>query len=339
MSDYVANVNSNVRINRFDNLKGFAILLIVLGHLCYIGETFHSIYVLRNFLYLVHLPIFFFVSGYFSKIGPDEPVKAFKRLLIPYLLFCLLWELFNFFVLHESISSKMFIEPGWGLWFLISLFTMKISLPIIDKLRYPLLVTLICAVLIGFIDTMALGISRTFVFLPIFVIGFRYNDYKLKIKENYKTISSLLENNYVLIVIGIISLALSVYMAWMFKFDIINMKHAYDHIGRDILVRCILLILTTTNALIISKFMTNSKTVLTKYGINSLTVYLLHIYVYKILDILLKDFFSGHEKMCIMFLIIVTCLTVHILSRNIFTKVLNKIFDSIYNLIAGVFTG
>lgn len=233
----------------------------------------------------------------------------------------------------------MFIEPGWGLWFLISLFTMKMSLPIIDKLRYPLLVTLICAVLIGFIDTMALGISRTFVFLPIFVIGFKYNDYKLKIKENYKTISSLLENNYVLIVIGIISLALSVYMAWMFKFDIINMKHAYDHIGRDILVRCILLILTTTNALIISKFMTNSKTVLTKYGINSLTVYLLHIYVYKILDILLKDFFSGHEKMCIMFLIIVTCLTVHILSRDIFTKILNKIFDSIYNLIAGVFTG
>lgn len=333
----MANVNSNVRINKFDNLKGFAIFLIVLGHLCYIGGTFKSIYILRNFLYLVHLPIFFFVSGYFSKIGPDEPVKAFKRLFIPYLVFCLLWELFNYFFLNEPISSTIFIDPGWGLWFLISLFTMKLSLPILDRLRYPLLITIICAILIGFIDSMVLGISRTFVFLPIFVIGFKYKDYKLMIKEKFKTIDSLLENKYVLIGIGFISLAISVYMAWALKFDVINMKHVYHNIGHDILIRCILLILTTTNALIISKFMTNSKTVLTQYGINSLTVYLLHLYVYKILDILFKGFLREHEKICILFLIFATCLTVHILSRDIFTKILNKIFDSIYNLMAGVF--
>ena len=78
------------RINRFDNLKGFAILLIVFGHLCFIYDKNNLVYLLRNFVYLVHLPIFFFVSGYFSKIGPNEPIKAFKRLLVPYILFTII---------------------------------------------------------------------------------------------------------------------------------------------------------------------------------------------------------------------------------------------------------
>ena len=80
------------RINKYDNLKGLAIIFIVLGHMCFFP-------VLKNVIYIVHLPIFFFVAGYFSKIGPDEPVKAFKRLMVPFIIFCIIYELFDLFVM------------------------------------------------------------------------------------------------------------------------------------------------------------------------------------------------------------------------------------------------
>ena len=69
-------LKSSVRINRFDNLKGLAIFLIVLGHLSFITEL-DSINLIHNYIYLIHLPIFFFVAGYFSKIGPDETKKSY----------------------------------------------------------------------------------------------------------------------------------------------------------------------------------------------------------------------------------------------------------------------
>ena len=37
-----------------------------------------SISLVKNFVFVFHLPIFLFVAGYFSKIGPNEPKKAVK---------------------------------------------------------------------------------------------------------------------------------------------------------------------------------------------------------------------------------------------------------------------
>ena len=72
------------RINRFDNLRGLAIFLIVFGHMAF-STKFFSIDFLHSFVYLFHLAILFFVSGYFSKVDLKQPIKLFKRLLIPYI--------------------------------------------------------------------------------------------------------------------------------------------------------------------------------------------------------------------------------------------------------------
>ena len=122
-------MSTKVRINKYDNLKGLAIFLIVLGHLTFLTK-FTIIKVIHNFLCIIHLPIFFFVAGYFSKIGPDEPIKAFKRLFIPFIIFCILWDLFYSVVLGNNHTAALLINPGFALWFLIALFMMKLLLPI-----------------------------------------------------------------------------------------------------------------------------------------------------------------------------------------------------------------
>ena len=107
-------MNSTGRLNKYDNLKGFAILLVVLGHLCFYFNHY-SVFFIHSIVNLVHLPIFFFVAGYFSKIGSNEPEKAFRRLLLPYVILCVVYWLFSAFVLNRMPDKPIFLYPWFAL--------------------------------------------------------------------------------------------------------------------------------------------------------------------------------------------------------------------------------
>lgn len=308
------------RINKYDNLKGLAIILIVLGHMC----LFPTI---KGVIYIIHLPIFFFVAGYFSKIGPDEPIKAFKRLFIPFFVFCIIYELFDIFVMGGTLSKKMFVNPGYALWFLISLFTMKMLLPILDKLRYPILTAFILALLIGFIDVDLLGISRTFVFLPIFLVGFYYKDLSKKIKFR-------IENNLVLVLLLILTLVSCVIVAYNVPFDMILFKAPYKNYNiLNILIRAVILILGGANVLILNKLMTNSENILTKFGRNSMSVYVLHVYFVVLLRPIMQPLYANRPILFLIAMVVISLAIVYVLSRDFVSKGVNKLTDSVYNLI------
>ena len=131
------------RINKFDNIKGLAIILIVVGHLLITNDF--SLKLLKNFLFIIHLPLFFFVSGYFSKIGPGELLKSFKRIMIPYIIFCILFKIYFYIPYFQLSYYPIFIYPEYGLWFLLSIFTMKMILPLFNKLKYPISFSIILA--------------------------------------------------------------------------------------------------------------------------------------------------------------------------------------------------
>lgn len=324
-------LKSSVRINRFDNLKGLAIFLIVLGHLSFITEL-DSINLIHNYIYLIHLPIFFFVAGYFSKIGPDEPLKAFKRLLLPFIIFCIIWELFSVFVLGNAPTKLLFIDPGYALWFLISLFTMKMILPILDKFRYPLLISFILALLIGFTDASVLGISRTFVFMPVFLVGFYYKEYQQKL--NGFSALKILEKNISVIIIFILTIISCIIVAFYVDFYAIILKNPYTGFNIfEIVIRAIIIILGIVNVLCLNRLMTNNKTILTKFGKNSLAVYIFHVYIVKVIRPFIKPYFIHHEKLFIIFILTVSFVIVYVLSRDWVSKFLNKLIEFVYDRI------
>ena len=76
------------RLLYFDNLKGFAILLVVLGHCIQQCDTEGNYQFLCRLIYAFHMPLFMAVSGYFGvKLNVDylpEIRKRFVRLMIPY---------------------------------------------------------------------------------------------------------------------------------------------------------------------------------------------------------------------------------------------------------------
>ena len=79
------------RVYLFDNLKALLIFLVVFGHALELA-FFRRISIMYTFLYLFHMPLFVFCSGYFAKYNPQ---KILTKLIAVYIVFQLLYILFN----------------------------------------------------------------------------------------------------------------------------------------------------------------------------------------------------------------------------------------------------
>ncbi len=148
----------------FDVMKGIAILAMVAGH-CFIPLKLH------HFIYIWHMPLFFFVSGYFFKDKPLTKVimGIWRGLLVPYIvtavivLSCILCA--DTLCGTDLLKSKgvallavngLFANPdAYGglykcgpIWFLLALGWCKIIYSILGKIRLNLIVeTMLLAVL------------------------------------------------------------------------------------------------------------------------------------------------------------------------------------------------
>jgi hypothetical protein len=70
-----------------DNVKGVLIFLVVLGHVIglYMYENF-GLFMLWAYIYCFHMPLFVYISGFLSKDPEKIQRKAFRRFLLPYLV-------------------------------------------------------------------------------------------------------------------------------------------------------------------------------------------------------------------------------------------------------------
>lgn len=98
----------------FDIMKGIAIIAMILGHNC--GD-FHQP-LLKAMIYSWHMPLFFFVSGYFAKKRSvkEQLVVDAKRLLVPYFIICFIF-LISSAIAKGSESVLMSVEDaicGWS---------------------------------------------------------------------------------------------------------------------------------------------------------------------------------------------------------------------------------
>lgn len=120
------------RIEWVDILKFLGIFAIYLGHLGSIPNN------IRNFVFNYHVPLFFFISGFFNKrIEVKEYIfyvkNSFKKYMYPYYFFALI-TLIYISIRNNSFNFNDFIyfitgirNHVWGgLWFFSCLFTIKI---------------------------------------------------------------------------------------------------------------------------------------------------------------------------------------------------------------------
>lgn len=125
------------RLGYIDEMKGFAILLVVLGHLFLPYTQDGQLYPISSMIYSFHMSFFFFLSGYVNEkvnkidiIGREIFIgKKFRTLIIPFLF----WSFVSPFFLDNNIPHTWneFIEPfcifpNKHYWFLPVLFVFMI---------------------------------------------------------------------------------------------------------------------------------------------------------------------------------------------------------------------
>lgn len=167
-----------IRDAKIDAVKFFLIFCVALGH-C-LGQFWDKTYVLStyNFIYLFHMPLFIFLSGYFTKkksvFSRDFWIGELK-ILETFLVFDFLHRIPSFFdgsfILHDLIV------PSWSLWYLLSLFYWRFIIQIltsaIKNKKALIAVSFVFGLSIGFVSLAgALSIQRTLSFLPFFVMGY-----------------------------------------------------------------------------------------------------------------------------------------------------------------------
>lgn len=161
----------NKRDYLFDNLKSLLIFLVVFGHCIekYIYDS-NILKVLYFFIYTFHMPLFIFISGYFSKNIKKCSKNALNNLLIPYILFSITWSIFIYTL--EGKFTFSLVTPSWTLWYLLSLFYWRISLKYLVKIKYIIPISVLVSLYIGTIGIREYSFSRTFAFLPFFLLGY-----------------------------------------------------------------------------------------------------------------------------------------------------------------------
>lgn len=167
------------RIQYIDCLKGFAILLVVIGHVFdgYIRAGYFSEY--RNFMcggfnliYSFHMALFFLISGfvyrkaYFTASGEKKPKMKLQifNILIIYFVFSVLFGLFKMFVGKYTNGDVSFMDilliwmktiaPYWYLYVLL-IYYILFSVKVVYKL--PIYIQVLILFGISFISNFVPG--------------------------------------------------------------------------------------------------------------------------------------------------------------------------------------
>jgi fucose 4-O-acetylase-like acetyltransferase len=165
-----------VRNHLLDNSKVAFLILVVFGHLLEVARgTSASSQALYLFLYGVHIPGLVFLSGVFAhrEISAAALSSSVRLLLIPFIVFEVVYEGFHLLTYGTVSHYASGCEPHWLLWYLLSLFMWRLILPVVLLFRAPLLCSVGLALGASCFEQAGyyLGISRTLVFFPFFVLG------------------------------------------------------------------------------------------------------------------------------------------------------------------------
>ena len=118
------------RNEHIDVMKGFAIILVILGHRFMSNTIDGAHHPMAIIIYSFHMAFFFFISGYVNEYTRQLVRKGAKRfmlnkvrtLMLPFFIWTLICYLSNGSFSVEGFVSSLNFYPEKGYWFLPILF-------------------------------------------------------------------------------------------------------------------------------------------------------------------------------------------------------------------------
>ena len=272
-----------------DNIRFFLIFSVVFAHLLEVWSPFAGSKLLYRLIYSFHMPAFLFLFGCNARF-------SFKRIIfrwcVPYLIFQTAYLLFARFVLQER-SDWNYGTPYWLLWYMMACVFYQLLLPLVDtenKKKQVLILSAAFALslLIGFVDIIGyfLTLSRFFVFLPWFLLGYycKKNGWLAPGFLSKKVRLSLLFGSFAVI---LLSLPFLCYVN--FPDGLLYGSYSYADCGGAVWMRLTVSVLSLSWLIFlfvgIKPYLNKKVCLLTAIGQNTWPIFLLHGFVVKLLPI------------------------------------------------------
>lgn len=315
------------RDHYFDNLKVLLIFLVVLGHFIQ-PIHMHGADFLEYYLYIFHMPLFVFVSGFFSKNSTFA--SSVQKLLIPFIILQIIYYFLQVYYVGNQNYTLRFFVPAWSMWYLFSLFVWRLVMPYLKNINptYLFVLSIIIAVVSSYDPTIKyfFSMNRVLVFFPFFIAGYYFNRTAFTekfVSAKFKVLSAS--------VLGVI--AIYTYL----NIPIINgiyknggWLHFNGFIDHGILTgfyRFLVLLIGFVICACVLILTPQKKFKISYMGRNTINVYILHGFVYwtaRKYDIFNK-YFDSKIDLLLMFLF-AAALT-FVLGTNIISKVLKPLFN------------
>ena len=271
-----------------DNLKGFLMICVVLGHFC---EEYSSTHPRLNYiiflLYLFHMPLFIYISGYFSK---KYSFKKNCKLIYQFILFGIIYTLIVNIISNTRVKFE-FENAPWTLWYLISLFYWRTIIHFIKtkKIKLVIFISFICAIFVGCFKNIGnyFSLARTIGFFPFFLLGYYSNE---------KTIEKIKKFNKIAIVAFVLLVLVSTFVIvrthlipLMFQWS----SRSFNEIGINytdgIIYKILILLLEICSCIAIINLAPQKKTILSRFGESTITIYGFHASLVYIITHFIKD--------------------------------------------------
>lgn len=312
----------------FDNIKAILVFWVVLAHYIRVGATFH-VESISGVLYITAFSFimqgFLFVSGYFSRNVEKCRKTAFQTFLFPYFILMPIMSVYRYFIFGHAQLNYFF--PSMALWYLINMFVYRYFIKDLVKIKFILPISMIASFLAGMIPFLneTLSIGRIFSFLPFYLLGYFCS------REQIEKIQNLPKS------IGFLLLSALVGFSIIMSYDKIDietwqLKAPFFELGlgnlEGIGYRVLFFIVALGWIITLLILSPKKKTWLVPIGQNTMSVYILHIFIRYFLKA--THLLDGQGIWMYVSLILSTFISVWLFSRPIVAKAYDKGVHTLY---------
>ena len=265
---------------KFDNIKVFLMLLVIIAHSMDNSYGDKGQEQIRFLCLSYAMPLFTFISGYFSK-PQISASKLLKSLLWP----CILMSVVNYTLQALVVKDYTFSlwKPAFATWYLWALLAFRFLLPYLCRIPHILPISFVVSWLAGFIPFVGttLCISRIVCFLPFFLLG-----YYVCSQGNYRFVKEYLfkltnGGGWMLLlcflmmfgmILGVIKPSVTYRTAF-------NSPYHPDYQFVEMLIRIMFQAIDIVGALCVIKLFPSHRTWYSQYALRTMNVYMLHALV------------------------------------------------------------
>lgn len=226
------------------------------------------------------MPLFVFVSGYFSTKSNRTTQERVVSILKIYLLAQFFYFIVNKIIFENSSSEFQIFSPNWTMWYFLSLMCWYIISDFIKKKKIWFILSILISLYIGFDESVGAyaSISRTFFFLPYFIAGMSFKKEFIEKLSKYK---------YTLAMLSLVFLVILYFLSDDIQVDLLFQYTRYltyfDRPSFPFFIRIFHYIGSFILGAFIISAIPKRKTKLSKVGEISIVLFLSHSFIIKIL--------------------------------------------------------